>query len=290
MMQKTVHSFLICFAIFATAFWVFQDNQAIPGERSHQTIAPQRDTDRLVFLLQYIGQDYGAAVGENGVINQYEYAEMLEFSQQAMDWYTALRSDQMVDSTFSNLQALRNLIKTKASWAKVQSLTRVLIRDLASELDIRTSPEETPSLAKGKSLYRNNCAVCHGLEGNGNGSAAEGLEPAPNSFLEPDYMNEATPYRFYNAIRIGIAGTAMPAYGHAFTNQQSWDVAFYLMTFRQGFSQQATNEDYNLTLNDLATKSNLQLVQEIVDPPGRRDNRKFQATLATIDYLRQHLE
>jgi len=39
------------------------------------------EPEKLVFLLQYLGTDYGAAVESGQVICEFEYQEMLDFSQ-----------------------------------------------------------------------------------------------------------------------------------------------------------------------------------------------------------------
>ncbi len=39
------------------------------------------EPEKLVFLLQYLGTDYGAAVESGQVISEFEYQEMLDFSQ-----------------------------------------------------------------------------------------------------------------------------------------------------------------------------------------------------------------
>ncbi|WP_231615336.1 cytochrome c [Novipirellula artificiosorum] len=68
-------------------------------------------------------------------------------------------------------------------------------------------------------LYREHCAVCHGLSGNGNGPASLVQDPYPRDFRHGVFKWKSTernapPTRddLAERIRLGIAGTAMPAY------------------------------------------------------------------------------
>ena len=44
----------------------------------------------------------------------------------------------------------------------------------------------------GKSLYMDKCAHCHGIEGDGNGDAAENLVPRPRDFTSGLYKIRST--------------------------------------------------------------------------------------------------
>ena len=45
---------------------------------------------------------------------------------------------------------------------------------------------------KGKEVYENSCAHCHGTEGRGDGSAAENLLPKPRDFTRGLYKIRST--------------------------------------------------------------------------------------------------
>lgn len=45
---------------------------------------------------------------------------------------------------------------------------------------------------EGRKVYEANCAVCHGVEGKGDGAAAVPLEPKPRDFTDAKYMNTRT--------------------------------------------------------------------------------------------------
>ncbi len=71
------------------------------------------------------------------------------------------------------------------------------------------SPTLSPeSLERGKSVFMQNCAPCHGAAGDGKGSAATALIPEPANFRlkQPDFAY------IMDTLSNGIPGTAMPAW------------------------------------------------------------------------------
>src|ERR1051326_8268525 len=62
-----------------------------PGRAADVPPSPTTDAQRLVFLLEYIGTDYDGAVRDGQVANQVEYGEMLRFSKQLAQEYSARR-------------------------------------------------------------------------------------------------------------------------------------------------------------------------------------------------------
>ena len=87
-------------------------------------------------------------------------------------------------------------------------------------------PVDNASVAAGRSLYMENCVVCHGQTGHGDGPAARGLNPQPVDLtvhvgLHPDGV-------LWGWITYGIARTAMPSWKDKLTDTQRWDVVNFL--------------------------------------------------------------
>lgn len=61
--------------------------------------------------------------------------------------------------------------------------------------------------AKAKLIFAERCAVCHGVDGAGDGPAASNLDPKPASFRNPKWQTSATDQRIANIIVNG--GTAV---------------------------------------------------------------------------------
>ena len=70
-------------------------------------------------------------------------------------------------------------------------------------------------IAHGKKIYANNCTVCHGENGGGDGPGGKGLNPPPRNFIEGDkWTKGADRVAIYQTLTEGISGTAMAAFAH----------------------------------------------------------------------------
>lgn len=56
----------------------------------------------------------------------------------------------------------------------------------------------------GKSLYENNCAICHGVKGKGDGSAAAALSAEPTDLTTPKFWKNDAEKRIRNAVEKGF--------------------------------------------------------------------------------------
>lgn len=262
------------------------------------TTEPRRNENRhhqeFIFLLQYIGRDYPFAVEDGVVINEFEYREMIVFCRRVIERYLLLQQRPDHDLTLFQLQQLRQLVYEKADRQLIRDLTQIIIRDFARKFDVKTAPAKAPDIERGRKLYKaGGCGVCHGPGGAGDGRAAEWLDPGPGSFREPARMKEATPYEFYNVIRFGVEGTAMPSYEEAFSPPEAWDIAFYLMTLREGFAPRLAGNRPPITLEELAVKSDGELLSEMMEQwqPGELTDEAQEAALsAALDFLRSRPE
>ncbi len=82
------------------------------------------------------------------------------------------------------------------------------------------------SIVAGGELYQKQCAVCHGVEGLGDGPQATNLEPPPaNMRIHVPLHDDRELYGF---ISQGFPGTAMPAYADGLTHAEIWDLVNYL--------------------------------------------------------------
>ena len=139
----------------------------------------------------------------------------------------------------------------------------------------------------GKNLFQENCISCHGWLGAGDGPSADTLNPKPRDFTTPERMNLCTPWQFYQAITFGVEGTAMPSFSEALDPRARWNLAFYLMTLRRGFQPEAPASPQNLTLQQLAMKSNAELIALLSsqNPLTHTDSSSLRHL---VDYYRQN--
>ena len=188
----------------------------------------------LIHLLDYVSQDYAQAVGNGKIINATEYAEMLDFTNQAISLFNSISLQVNVankDTIAKQLSQLLILIKQKSDKtfiaAKGQQLKKQIL--LLHLIDI--SPEQYPDIAEGKNIFLANCQSCHGSGGAGDGQLSASFTPRPVSFLDDSLMQNISPLQVFNTARLGLNGTAMRAFDEL-SDKQVWDIAFYIKSLR----------------------------------------------------------
>jgi high-affinity iron transporter len=241
--------------------------------------------EKLIFLLQYIGADYGGAVENGRVINEFEYAEMLDFAATSVQWYSQICPPESETPSGKKLDELKALVDNQAEWDEVKRIASVLIHDLSLELNVIPYPTKTPDLPTGKTFYSQACVDCHGASGDGRGPAAVWHDPAPSNLRDSERMNDVSPYQLYNAITFGVAGTSMPSHQLAFSDQERWDLAFYLMVLREDFDPNPPAEAINVSINELAGVSNNDLAAHI---RTQHPNMSETDVKRAVDHLRQN--
>lgn len=144
------------------------------------------------------------------------------------------------------LRALRHLAGVVAA-ASVVAITAHAAdapkqTPLADASAIETEPvKPTPVAADpdaGKKLYQRWCTQCHGIEGKGDGPAAEFVYPRPRDFTLALFKVRSTPsgqlptdHDLFKVIGEGLPGTSMPAWKKFLTENERWQLMYYVKTF-----------------------------------------------------------
>jgi mono/diheme cytochrome c family protein len=123
------------------------------------------------------------------------------------------------------------------------------VRMTFSDLPVTPKPEVTPQLIEhGKSVYSQNCAACHGVNGDGKGDAAAFLLPRPRNFVKANFRLRSTPpgnlptdVDLFRAVSMGMPGTPMPPWRFHLSDVDRWAVVEYIKTFSPRFAN--TNAD-----------------------------------------------
>jgi mono/diheme cytochrome c family protein len=84
------------------------------------------------------------------------------------------------------------------------------------------------NFAAGKKLYAANCTPCHGIDGDGKGPRAYFIFPKPRDFTAESARLALDPARLFVAVRDGVTGREMPAWGKVLSDQQIADVGAYV--------------------------------------------------------------
>jgi len=87
---------------------------------------------------------------------------------------------------------------------------------------------DASNLAAGAQIYRDTCAVCHGLQGQPETGIAKGMFPKPPQLLKGKGVTDDPAGVTYWKVKNGIRLTGMPGFGESMSDQQMWQVSLYL--------------------------------------------------------------
>ncbi|MDF1822603.1 MAG: cytochrome c/FTR1 family iron permease [Alcanivoracaceae bacterium] len=185
------------------------------------------DERAVLQLVDYVGVDYPEAVAEGAVINAGEYAEMQDFAARIQDQVGAMAAGERRQALVALASQLAGQINGMAAPAQIASTTRQLREQLMQGLDISLVPRRAPDLEKAARQYAQQCAMCHGATGHGDGPAATGMEPAPTNFHDVARARERSLFGLFNTITLGVDGTGMAAFD-GLSDSERWGLAFYV--------------------------------------------------------------
>ena len=90
--------------------------------------------------------------------------------------------------------------------------------------------DDPEMIAEGEVLYQANCSSCHGFTGEGDGTAAAGLEPKPENLAQnQSVLSDA--YLFWRISEGGLLkpfNSLMPAWKGLLSEEKIWQVVSYL--------------------------------------------------------------
>jgi len=108
----------------------------------------------------------------------------------------------------------------------------------------RAKPSPTPQVVEmGRRLYEKQCAVCHGVTGSGDGSAAYLLYPKPRDVTQGEFRlvstdtMQATDADLFLTVTRGMPGSAMPPWEHL-SPEQRWALVYYIRYLEEVGEQQ----------------------------------------------------
>ncbi len=107
--------------------------------------------------------------------------------------------------------------------------------DPASTIQI---PPETPKtsegLERGRQLFAQACASCHGLQGKGDGQQVMvdnlGFPIQPRDLTAGVFKGSSESRELYYRIVAGLPGSPMPSYAGVYTDEQLWDLIHYVQS------------------------------------------------------------
>lgn len=238
-------------------------------------------------LLDYMAVDYGGAVSGGRIKSVSEYAEMTEFAASVSARLMALPPTPARGQLITGATQLRGVIAAKGEPKEVARIAHSLAADLLKAYPVPLAPSKAPDLARGASLFAQNCASCHGMTGDGHGPDAVKLSTPPIAFSEIVRARQRSPFALYQVIDQGIDGTAMQSFA-TLPSDDRWALAFYAGRF--AFPEALANEGERLWKSDPGLR---QMIPDLTTLAGLTPEVLAKSigvakADAVIAYLRRH--
>lgn len=188
--------------------------------------SPNAEVQTTWRLLDYIAVDYREAVRDGKIINPLEYREMEEFSASVGQRLAALPANRARPGLQADAAALQAAIGSKARPEDIAVRARGLAAKLLAAYPVPLAPASVPNQSRGRALYAENCASCHGAKGEGPSAAFAKLDPPPIAFADRERARDRSIFGLYQVISQGLEGTAMQSFA-ALPDEDRWALAFH---------------------------------------------------------------
>ncbi|GAB3319579.1 FTR1 family protein [Luteimonas notoginsengisoli] len=265
--------------IAASVAWVATSLPASAAEPS------QANPRQAWQMLDYIAVDYAGAIQHGRVVVPGEYAEMQEFANTVRTQLAALPAAPKQPALVAQADRLVAAVAAKAEPAQVAMLARGLADDVLASYPIGAVPAAPPEPARAAALYAQQCAVCHGPTGHGDGPAAAGLDPPPIAFTDAARAAQRTPFALYEVISQGVPGTGMASFA-ALPEDDRWALAFYVGSL--AYSPQARTDGEALWRKDAELRGRIPTLEALTrtSEVGLAASVDAEQASAIIAYLR----
>jgi len=108
-------------------------------------------------------------------------------------------------------------------------------------------------LVRGAAVYADNCAACHGDNGDGVGLCSAFLAPAPRNFTTGVFRFKTTPggqmptdQDLFRTVSLGLHSTGMPPWKFLLSEEDRWAVVQHVKGFAEAFVSEGSGESVDL--------------------------------------------
>ena len=159
-----------------------------------------------------------------------------------------------------------------------QELNDIVTKHSGTAADPRLVTEPDPEfraqlhLKHGQAVYLKRCVQCHGVNGDGNGEAADHLYPRPRNYTRGIFKFTSTPYGgrprrsdLISVVRKGVTGTSMPRFNRLPEGDIEAVVDYVIVLAQRG------ELEFQLAMEaDAAEELDPEYVPEFIDDVSRR--------------------
>ena len=226
---RTILNKIVALALFGAAV------------RVSPLLAQEHPAQRLSSIVGVAVEEYAKGIDARGqLISDQEYQEAVGFLADARSVAERFSGDR-APAVRAVLDTLSAAMAAKEPPQAIGDIHERFVAALGSEgaLELPGAPID---LARGRQVYTDRCASCHGERGLGDGPAARGMTPAPPALGDPALMADATPALLYRVISVGVPGTQMPAWSAQLTPQQRWEVVAYIQSLHASAADRLEGE------------------------------------------------
>ena len=121
-------------------------------------------------------------------------------------------------------------------------------------------PADEAAYVAGAQVYKDHCAVCHGLAGVPQTAIAKGMFPKPPKLMEGKGVTDDTAGETYWKVAGGIRMTGMPGFENTLSTTQMWQVSLLL----------ANADKLPASAKDTLTAAAPQIAAPATTPPGKK--------------------
>jgi thiosulfate dehydrogenase len=89
-------------------------------------------------------------------------------------------------------------------------------------------PADEAAFVAGAQIYKDDCAVCHGVPGQAQTAIAQGMFPKPPKLMEGTGVTDDPPEESYWKVAGGIRMTGMPGFDKLLSSTQIWQVSLLI--------------------------------------------------------------
>lgn len=240
---------------------------------------------KIVHILDYVAVEYPDVVKNGVVTNAEEYAEQQEFADQLLLMVSQLPKEANSPALMKDTRQLSLYIQQKKLADKIVTLSSTISLRLIEMSNVAVAPRVAPDLKDAKNLFQNNCSICHGIQGYGDGPRAATLQPPPANFHDKERQQHRSVFSLFNTISLGVDGTAMPSFSQL-TSQQRWKLAFYISDFYASDIDRAKGEAY---LTETRSRPAIRNLRQLTLATPLQVKTDFgDDALAELAYLRAH--